>query len=963
MRDQFIIASPVKIDVLMNIDNLERLFFPHRRAYGSAGNPDSRYFCELSSIHTLFILKLDYLTQPDSCEMKTIRLCALFLFLFSTSPAEDPLELSAEEFPRVPATEPAQVADTFEIEKGFQLDLVAHEPDVMDPIAMAFDEKGRAYVLEMRGYSERRDSALGRVRLLTDTNGDGKFDHSTVFKDGLKWPTAVLCYKGGVFVGATPDVHYFKDTDGDGVADESKHLFTGFGEGPPRLNMQALFNSFRWGPDNRVWGATAGNGGIVSRVGDDKFEPVPLRGADFSFDPEKLDLRPENGTAQYGMSFDSEGRRFVCTNSRHIIWVAYERHHVNPNPWYRLPAPLVNIPDDGAAAPVYRISPDEPWRIVRTRWRVSGVVKGVVEGGGRVSGYFTSATGVHLYWGDAFGEGFRNNAFIGDVGSNLIHRKLVTYPGGQTQPVATRANPELKSEFIRSKDNWFRPTSFTTGPDGCLYITDMYRETIEHPWSLPEPIKKHVDLNSGFDRGRIYRAAPEGAKATGAPDLASLSDAELQKLLDHANDWHQTTARRLLYERGIPADPKEPIEPFPAMLAATSFLREHTAAAAEDEWIRAGFLNSIRTGDDLSAALESVSALPPGDLHIALSELVGSSGDMDFIKTLVEAAATAPVDDRLVSELTALKKGLQSNPSGWKSLLTDSAFQDLLNRAVAILAKADTSESEKSHAISILALSGSSDFDAELKSLFESTQSASLRSRLATTIRDPEFLVERFTDLSDESRNSITAKLLASEPASLAFLESLKSEKINVAETPAQLIAGLRDHKSKAVSKLAATVLPPVISRDQVIANYADALQGEGDREKGRLAFEKACMVCHLSHEGKGIVLGPSITTFSNAGAESLLGNILNPNKEVAPQFQAFTFELKNGEMLVGIIESESAEEVTMKMPGGLSRTFPRTEVQSMKGLGQSLMPEGLEASLTVEEMRDLLSYLAAPAK
>lgn len=853
--------------------------------------------------------------------------------------------------------------ETFDVEKGFQLDLVAHEPDVMDPIAMAFDEKGRAYVLEMRGYSERRDNSLGRVRLLTDTNGDGKFDHSTVFKDGLKWPTAVLCYKGGVFVGATPDVHYFKDTDGDGVADESKHLFTGFGEGPPRLNMQALFNSFRWGPDNRVWGATAGNGGIVSRVGDKTFEPVPLRGADFSFDPEKLDLRPENGTAQYGMSFDSEGRRFVCTNSRHIIWVAYERHQVNPNPWYRLPAPLVNVPDDGAAAPVYRISPDEPWRIVRTRWRVSGVVKGVVEGGGRVSGYFTSATGVHLYWGDAFGEGFRNNAFIGDVGSNLIHRKLVTFPDGQTQPVATRANPELKTEFIRSKDNWFRPTSFTTGPDGCLYVTDMYRETIEHPWSLPEPIKMHVDLNSGFDRGRIYRARPKDTQVAGAPDLSSLSDEELQELLTHKNDWHQTTARRLLYERGTPAPPKAPIKPFPEILSSTSLLKDYTAAAAKDEWIRAGFLNSIRTSDDLRSALESVSAIPPGDLHIALSELVGSSGDMDFIKTLIESTEKAPIDSRLFSELSALKKGLQSNPAGWKTVLKDAAFQNLLDRAVAILSKPGTAESEKAHAVSILALSGSSNFDPDLKALFESTKSAALRNQLTTTIRDLNFLVGQFTNLSDESRNGITSKLLANESASMAFLEALKSDKITVAQTPAQLIAGLRANKSKTVSKLATTVLPPVISREQVIADYGKALEGAGDREKGQLAFEKACMVCHLSHEGKGIVLGPAITTFAAAGSESLLGNILNPNKEVAPQFQAFTFELKSGEFLVGIIESESAEEVTMKMPGGLNRTFPRSQVQSMKGLGQSLMPEGLEASLTVDEMKDLLSYLAAPAK
>src|SRR6056297_3663930 len=175
----------------------------------------------------------------------------VFLVLLSVAPGgAEELELSSDEFPRVPPTSPSAALSTFEIEEGFEVQLAAHEPAVMDPIAMAFDEQGRAYVLEMRGYSERRDEALGRVRLLTDSNGDGVFDQSTVFKDGLKWPTAILCYRGGVLVGATPDIHFFRDTDGDGVSDEEKHLFTGFGVGRPELNMQALFNSFRWGPDN-----------------------------------------------------------------------------------------------------------------------------------------------------------------------------------------------------------------------------------------------------------------------------------------------------------------------------------------------------------------------------------------------------------------------------------------------------------------------------------------------------------------------------------------------------------------------------------------------------------------------------------------------------------------------------------------------------------------------------------------
>ncbi len=190
-------------------------------------------------------------------------LASIASVLNAQTPAEP--EVSAEEFPRAPATEPADALATFEMAPGFDLTLAAHEPAVVDPIAMAFDEKGRAYVVEMVGYSERRDDEVCQVRLLTDVDGDGKFDQSVVFKNKLKWPSAILCYKGGVFVGASPDLYYFKDTDGDGVCDEERTVFTGFGSEMERLNMQALFNSLRWGPDNRIWGATAGNGGIITR--------------------------------------------------------------------------------------------------------------------------------------------------------------------------------------------------------------------------------------------------------------------------------------------------------------------------------------------------------------------------------------------------------------------------------------------------------------------------------------------------------------------------------------------------------------------------------------------------------------------------------------------------------------------------------------------------------------------------
>src|ERR1043166_4838175 len=226
-------------------------------------------------------------------------------------PQVDPSQL-----PRVPPTESAKALATFRVKTGFHLELVAAEPLVVDPIALSFDENGRLYVVEMRDYSERRADRLGRIRLLEDTDGDGRFDKSTVFTDNLPWPTAVICWNGGVFVGATPDIFYCKDSDGDGVADVRETIFTGFASDyapfpTNKLNVQALLNSFTWSLDNRIHGATSFSGGeghpvdspFVSawRKGTSAVSQVvlDLRGRDFSFDARTLEMRAESGGGQY----------------------------------------------------------------------------------------------------------------------------------------------------------------------------------------------------------------------------------------------------------------------------------------------------------------------------------------------------------------------------------------------------------------------------------------------------------------------------------------------------------------------------------------------------------------------------------------------------------------------------------------------------------------------------------------
>src|SRR5207237_7356801 len=164
------------------------------------------------------------------------------LLLASAAHAAEP-RVDPTELPRTPPLEPDQALASFKVRTGFHLELAASEPLVVSPVAMCFDENGRLFVVEMIDYSERRDERLGRIRMLEDPDGDGHFDKSTVFADNLPWPTAVFWYGGGVFVATTPDILFFKDTDGDGKADVRQVVFTGFASDyapyqTNRLNVQ-----------------------------------------------------------------------------------------------------------------------------------------------------------------------------------------------------------------------------------------------------------------------------------------------------------------------------------------------------------------------------------------------------------------------------------------------------------------------------------------------------------------------------------------------------------------------------------------------------------------------------------------------------------------------------------------------------------------------------------------------------
>ncbi len=304
-------------------------------------------------------------------------------------------------------------------------------------------------------------------------------------------------------------------------------------------------NSFRWGLDNRIHMATSSNGGKLEQILALKSDAIDIRGRDVALDPRTGTVQLTSGAAQHGMCFDDFGNKFVSSNSDHIQQVMYEDRYVASNPYFVPPPSRVSIAEDGPQAEVFRVSPVEPWRILRTRLRVSGTFPGLIEGGGRAAGYFTGATGITIVRGDAWGDDMRGVAVVGDVGGNLVHRKLLT----RHHNLWKAKRIDLDSEWIASRDIWFRPVQFENAPDGTLYVIDMYREVIEHPHSLPEPIKRHLDLSSGMERGRIYRVAPTGYQPRTKFALHQINSVGLCGLLEHKNAWHRETASRLIFER------------------------------------------------------------------------------------------------------------------------------------------------------------------------------------------------------------------------------------------------------------------------------------------------------------------------------------------------------------------------------------------------------------------------------
>jgi putative membrane-bound dehydrogenase-like protein len=961
-------------------------------------------------------------------------------------------QITAEDLPRVPAVEPKDALQTFRIKKGFHLELVATEPNISSPVALSFDERGRMFVVEMIDYSERRDQVphLGCIHLLEDTNGDGVYDKSTLYADNLPWPTAVFCYGGGIFVIADPDILYLKDTKGDGKADVREVVFTGFAEGVARVNVQEMPNSLIWGLDNRIHGATSGNGGSIRSLRHPEPNRINLNGHDFAIEPQRMSMTAEAGGGQHGLSFDDYGRRFTCNNSDHVRLFMYDERYASRNPFYDMPASLASIAADGPAAEVYRISLEEPWRVIRTRWRIAGVMTGPVEGGGRSSGYFTGATGITIYRGDAYQQEFRGDAFVGECAFNLVHRKKLYRDDIGLK--AQRPEDEQKVEFLASTDNWFRPVQFANAPDGTLYVIDMYREVVEHPWSLPDSIKKFLDLNSGSERGRIYRIAPDGFKQRKSPRLDQASSGELVALLENPNGWHRDTAARLLYERQdksvvpllvkLQQTSKSALGRLHALYAlegmgaleeshilralndAAPQVREHAiqlserfatngvpseglwshvtrlvadpdisvryqlaftlgqvkhfgqldalAAIAEhdikSQWIQAAVLSSLAEGAGTMLARFSVDPFLGSDAgreflrHLA--QIVGAKNQQVEVSQALQIINQLSGPELAFSLLLALDEGLHRAGTSLRSVHEPTVTR-LLNQAAKISLDANASENTRAEAIRLLALTGYSEASRTLLTLLAPQEPQAIQLAALSTLThftEAEVaaeLMQRWPDFKPQLRSVALSALLSRPDRAAVLLKGIAQGKVQPSELTTSQIKFLRNHHDPQLRESAVRILGEATTspRQQVVQAFQEALRLKGNADAGKTIYLQRCVSCHRL-SGNGFALGPDLVTVKSGGKEKILGNILDPNREVAPNYIAFEIETKDGESYIGIISNETTSTITVLEAYSKSDVIARPNIKRMRSLGQSLMPAGLEQGLTAQDFANLLEYI-----
>jgi putative membrane-bound dehydrogenase-like protein len=507
------------------------------------------------------------------------------------------------------------------VRAGYQAELVAAEPLVVDPVAFDWGPDGALWVVEMRDYPLGMDGRWqpgGRVKRLTDADGDGTFDKATVFLDGLSLPNGILPWRSGVLVTAAPEIFYAEDSDGDGKADRRETLYRGFKPGNPQLRI----NGLRYGLDNWVYCANGWSGGVVESV--KTGEKLDIGGRDVRIRPDTGELEAASGVSQFGRNRDDWDNWFAENNSNPLWHYVLADHDARRNPHIPPPDPIVQL----VTPPNPKVFPAKP---PEKRYHPL-----------EQSGHYTSACSAMVYrdrflFGDLAGV---QHAFTCEPFHNLVQHHVLVEEGATFR--ARRDPADAQTDFFASEDRWCRPVMVRTGPDGALWIADMYRYVIEHPEYLTPDGKKELApyYRLGDDRGRLYRLNPRGKRPRSIPRLDAATTEQLVSALHSPSGWERDMAQMLLIWRGDVAA----IEPLEALAEGTKrpLARLHALATLDG-------MDRLRP----QVVLAALASEHPGVRRHAVRLAAARGADNPSVAAGVQRLAATETDAKVRMQLAA----------------------------------------------------------------------------------------------------------------------------------------------------------------------------------------------------------------------------------------------------------------------------------------------------------------------
>ncbi len=938
-----------------------------------------------------------------------------------------------------PPKSPQESMKTLEIEPGLEIELVAAEPLVFDPVAITFDELGRMFVVEYGDYPigpEDGGDPLSRVVYLEDINNDGKMDRRHVFADKLNFAHSLMPLDGGLLVSAQTEILFLKDTNGDHVADVRKTLFDGFTPAHPQMQI----GNPRWGLDNWIY-LNYGPGKITSSRNPDSTVTMPRK--DFRFHPETMKFEADSGMGQFGNTVDRWGHRFYCTNRNPIMTTLMRPAVMARNPYSVISRGHYDVGKSGGETRVY------PRVEMKSNYLSH-------------AGTHTSACGVTAYLGDLLGPEYVNSVFVCEPIGHLVTRSIVA-PDGLTL-AARRARP--KADFLASTDTWFRPASLANGPDGALYLADMYRLWVEHPQFLPPEIAVKLDWRAGEDRGRIYRILPKESKSR--PFTPPQNIKQTIALLQDDNAWRQFLGQRLLVrqniEKSIPeirpilrggksatsrlhafwtldgmgalkdidvltaledpdphvrrdavklasrwlsedaifekvaqrATDSDPRVRFQVALtlgesdraAVTRLLVTLALRDGRDSWFASGLLTSVskRAGNVLTALVEDRSFAGKGDGPAArlikqLAAAVGARGDVNELSSVMKLLASRGTDSAWwrAAIISGLGEGLPRHRGALgrtslptllakppETLATSAAVvRGFVKRAGRTAADRSKSPADRTAAVELMAYQPFSDSAHVFRELLAvgqpvAVQLATINALSANgSATAGQIVLDRWPQLGPAVRGPALLLLLRRTSTTRQALEAMAAGKLHPAALSIDQRVRLLKHSDKALRAMATKLFGGAVSsnRQQIGREYQKALALNGSVAAGATIFKRSCSQCHRI-DGQGHQTGPDISDVRNRSRSALLYDILDPNAKVEPRFTAYTVVTDDGKIYNGLIASETSEAVVLRMAEGKQQTIGRGQIEEIRASNVSLMPEGIEKDVTLQDMANLLEFL-----